>query len=324
MTIKQIIGSCGILFVCMAGFAGLVRAADKPAEDKPVAKVNGELLTETQLEDEIDEYIPREVYHGNVTPEKRAEFRPKAMEELIKKALCAQEAEHSGMSVPKQELTDAVKTIKGRFRNDKQFRKALTASGLTEDTLMNKLKKEILAKRFWDQETRDKAKVTDEAVQAHYQKRKSEFVRPEAIHLRHIVILVDPAASDEDRKKAKQEAEALLARARGGEDFADLAYKYSNSAWSVKGGDLGLVHKGRLDPEIETEAFKLEIGQISGVIETIYGFHIVRLEGKQPPTQLQFEEVKDGIRKQLEDGRRKALEEALVKRLKDKATIEVY
>ena len=319
VTIKRIIVFCCVFLGCMAGlpvFAGV--------EDRPVAKVNGDILTESQLEDEIDEYIPREVYHGNVTPEKRAEFKPKAMEELIRKALCAQEAGRTGMSVPKQELADAMKTIKGRFKGEKQYKKALAASGLTEDTLMKKLKKEILAKRFWEQETIEKAKVTDAEAQEYYQKRKNEFLRPEAVHLRHIVILVDPAAGEDDRKKAKQEAEAVLVRARGGEDFADLAFKFSNSAWSVKGGDLGLVHKGRLDPEIEQEAFKLEIGQISGVIETIYGFNIVKLEGKQPPTQLQFEEVRDSIRKQLEEGRRKSLEEALVKRLKDKATIAIY
>jgi len=294
------------------------------AEEKVIARVNGEPVTERQLEIAIDEFLPRAFFHGGVTPEKRKEFRPRAQEILIKKELYFQEAKKQGYVVSRAEIDEGVKKVEQRFKSRDEFQQALKASGFTLKAYESNLERNLLIAKFESREITEKARLTDAALAEYFEKHKGDFLKPESFRIRHILLKVDPAASQEERSKLKQEAEGVLEKARKGDDFWDLAYKYSQDDWRVKGGDLGLVHKGRLDSALEDAGFKLEKGQISDVVETIHGYHILKLEDKFPATQLSFAEVKDKLRGQLESSRKKDLEEQLLKRLKESAKIEIY
>ena len=308
-----------ILFsVCLSG---TIKAF---AEEKIVARVNGVQITEQQLEGIINELLPTAFFHGNITPEKRAEFRPTAMEEIIKRELYYQEAKRLGMEIKKAELSEAVKKVKARYKSEKDFLRSLKSIGYTMETFEHDVDKNMLVIKFFEEEIIAKAKATEEYLRDYYEKNKKDFVRPEGIRLRHILIKVPPAATKEEREILKKEAEDVLAKAKSGEDFADLAYKHSMDDWRVKGGDLGLVHEGRLAPEIAEVAFKLEPGQISGLIETINGYHIMKMEEKVPASQLSFDEISDKLKRQTESRRQKELEESTLKRLKDNAKIELY
>jgi len=293
------------------------------AQDKIVAVVNGVNLKERELESIVNELLPRAFYHQTVTPEKRAELRKKALDELIRRELYYQEAVRLGIKVSKSELKDGLENIKKRFKSKKEYQKALKQAGITEDDLKKDIERNLLINKFYQQEILEVSKVSDNELKEYYEKNKKDFLRPEAVHIRHILIKVEPTSTDEEKAKKKREAEEILKRARQGEDFAELAYQYSNDDWRVKGGDLGLIHRGRLLPELEEVAFKLNPGEISDLIETIYGYHIIKMEEKVPPTQLTFEEIKDKLRKELEEKRKKEREEKLLKSLKEKARIEV-
>jgi len=293
------------------------------AQDKIVAVVNGVNLKERELESIVNELLPRAFYHQTVTPEKRAELRKKALDELIRRELYYQEAVRLGIKVSKSELKDGLENIKKRFKSKKEYQKALKQAGITEDDLKKDIERNLLINKFYQQEILEVSKVSDNELKEYYEKNKKDFLRPEAVHIRHILIKVEPTSTDDEKAKKKREAEEILKRARQGEDFAELAYQYSNDDWRVKGGDLGLIHRGRLLPELEEVAFKLNPGEISDLIETIYGYHIIKMEEKVPPTQLTFEEIKDKLRKELEEKRKKEREEKLLKSLKEKARIEV-
>lgn len=293
------------------------------SQDKTVAVVNGVNLMESQLQRVIEELLPRTFFHQSVTPEKRAELRKKALEELIRRELYYQEAKRLNIKAEKKEIKEGLETIKKRFRSKGQYKDALKQAGITEEDLKKDIERNILIRKFYQQEVLDKAKVTEEYLKEYYEKHREDFKRPEAVHIRHILIKVEPSASIEEKREKKKLAEDLLKRARAGEDFGELAYNYSADDWRVKGGDLGLIHRGRLLPELEEAAFKLKPGEISELIETIYGYHIIKLEEKVPPTQLSFEEIKDKIRKEIEEKRKKELEENLLKGLKERAMIEI-
>lgn len=293
------------------------------AEEKTVAIVNGVSLRESQLERVIDELLPRIFYHQTVTPEKRAELRKKALEELIKRELYYQEARRIGLKVEGSELKEGLEKIRKRFPSRKEYQNALKQAGITEEELKKDLERNLLIQKFYQREVIDKSRISEEYLRDYYEKNKKNFKRPEAVRIRHILIKVDPSATSEVKLKKKREAEEILKRARAGEDFAELAYKYSSDDWRVKGGDLGLLHRGRLIPELEDVAFKLRPGEISDLIETIYGYHIIRLEERLPPTQLSFDEIKDKLKKEMEERRKKEFEDELLTRLKEKARIEV-
>ncbi|MDA8104001.1 MAG: peptidylprolyl isomerase [Nitrospiraceae bacterium] len=320
--IGLVLASAAILLVFL--HVSSAKAGDGNGPEKPVARVNGKVLTEKKLEEMIDAMLPKAIYHSTVTPEKRAEFRPKALEELIKTELYFQEAKRTGVAVKSADVDEAVDRLRKRFKTEADFSKALASSGYTLDTLKDGIERNLIVTKFMEGEIIDKAKVSEQEVKENYEKNKKDHMRPESAKLLHILISVDPAATAEEKEAKRKEAADILARAKAGEDFEDLAYKHSNDAWSVKGGDLGLVHKGRLDPELEKAAFQCETGQICGLIETLYGFHIVKVVEKNPPVQLTYDEVKDKLRKQLEEKRIKEREADLLKRLKENAKIEVY
>lgn len=307
----------------MSLFLAVIFIAGADAEDRTVAVVNGVSLKERELERIVDELLPRAFFHQSVTPEKRAELRKKALDELIKRELYYQEAVRIGIKVSKSELKDGLENIKKRFKSKKEYQNALKQAGITEDDLKKDIERNLLINKFYQQEVLDISKVSDNELKEYYEKNKKDFLRPEAVHIRHILIKVEPTSTDEEKAKKKKEAEDILKRARQGEDFAELAYQYSADDWRVKGGDLGLIHRGRLLPELEEVAFKLKPGEISDLIETIYGYHIIKMEEKLPPTQLGFDEIKDKLRKELEEKRKKEREENLFKTLKEKARIEV-
>lgn len=298
--------------------------SDLMAEDKTVVIVNGVKLSESQLQRVMDELLPRSFYHKSVTPEKKAELRKKALEELIKRELYYQEAKRSGIRVEKSEINQGLETIKKRFKSKKDYKEALKQAGISEDDLRKDIERNLMIQKFYQKEVIEKSKVSDEYLKAYYEKNKKDFLRPESVHIRHILIKVEPAATDEEKKEKKKQAADILRRARQGEDFGELAYNYSADDWRVKGGDLGLIHRGRLLPELEEAAFRLKPGEISDLIETIYGYHIIKMEEKLPPAQLSFEEIRDKLRKETEEKKRKEIEEALLKGLKEKARIEVF
>ena len=267
-------------FLFLFLFIALLPVWDTPAAAflKPVAKVNDAVLTESDMEDALNEIMPAGVFHGGFSSKKREEYRPQAFEKMIEKELFYQEAVKKGLKVDEGVIeAERDKTIK-RLGGNKKYEAALKKADFTDEQYRERLKKKHLVKRFITVEIEDKARPTDEEIKDYYQRNKKKFMRPEARKLTHILISVQPEASAEERKLKKAKAQEVIDRINAGENMSDVAWKYSMGPYRVKGGDMGLVHRGRLHPDLEKEVFQLEPGRLSGIIETIYGYHIVRVE----------------------------------------------
>ena len=122
----------------------------------------------------------------------------------------------------------------------------------------------------------------------------------------------------------RAQAQEVIDRITAGENMSDVAWNHSMGPYRVKGGDMGLVHRGRLYPTLEKEVFQLEPGRLSGIIKTIYGYHVVRVEEVKPQEQLRLEDVYPSVQKELTEKKEKQLQEALTARLRGNAQIEVY
>ncbi len=304
-------------------FILLILVSISGAEDKIVARVNGVSLKESELQRVVDELLPRALFHQTVTPEKRAELRKKALDELIKRELYYQEARAIGIRIEKSEVKEWLEDIKKRFKSKKEYKEALKQAGITEDDFKKDIERNLMIRKFYQKEIIEKSMVSEEYLKQHYEKNKKDYLRPEAVHIRHILIKIDPAATEDEKKEKRKKALEILKRARQGEDFEELAYNHSEDDWRVKGGDLGLIHRGRLLPELEEVAFKLKPGEIGDLIETIYGYHIIKVEEKIPPTQLSFEEIREKLKKETEEKRRKEIEESILRNLKEKGKVEI-
>ena len=307
-------------------FIALLPALNKPAAalPKPVATVNGTVLTEVDLEEALNEIMPAGVFHGGFSSQKRLQHRPQAFEKMIENELFYQEALKIGLRIEKEIIAAERERTIVRLGGEKYFKAALKKAGLTDDQYQEKLKKKHLVKRLIAVEIKDKAIATDEEVKVYYRENKKKFMRPEARRIRHILISVKPEATAEEWKSKKSRAQEVIDKINAGEDMSKVAWDYSDGPYRVKGGDMGLVHRGRLYPTLEKEVFQLEPGRLSGIIETIHGYHVVRVEEVKAPEQLSLEAVYDKVQKELTEEKERQLREALTARLRAEARIERY
>jgi len=170
------------------------------------------------------------------------------------------------------------------------------------------------------------AAPSENEVKAYYDEHRDDrFTAPEEVRARHILIKLPPAADEKARAAARTKAEDVLAKVKKGGDFAKLAQDVSEDAGTAgKGGDLGLFSRGHMVPAFDTAAFALEPGAVSDVVETPFGFHIIKLIARVAPERLQFEPTKPRIKEYILKTRRQQHLDEFVSSLRAKAKIETY
>ena len=160
----------------------------------------------------------------------------------------------------------------------------------------------VLANILIKEEVLDKISVSDEQAKNYYEKHLAQFKIPEKARVRHIMIKADKSATDDVKKKAREKAEEVLKKIKAGEDFAKLAMDYSDDPGSkAKGGDLGFFEKGKMFKTFDEAAFKLNPGEVSDIVETPYGYHIIKMGEKKEKEIQPYESVKDRVMTMAKD-----------------------
>lgn len=183
----------------------------------------------------------------------------------------------------------------------------------------------FLANEYLKKEVASKITVSDDDMKLYYDGHKDEFKTPETVRARHILVRVDTSASESDKKKAKEKAEDILKKIKSGEDFVKLASEMSDDPGSKsKGGDLGFFSRGRMIKPFEDAAFSLKPGEVSDVIETQFGYHIIKVEEKKDEAIETFDAVKERInQKLLQDQIKSKVTDFIEKAMKD-AKVEMH
>lgn len=282
------------------------------ADDIIVAKVNGIVLTQKDLDNELDRMLPQITYHRDLSAEKRKKYYSKALEGLINRELQYQDAIAKGMRPDKEKVNAQIKDIKNRLKIQEVYKAYLEKIGGSEEKLHAQVEKEVLIQTVFAKMVTQPAEISEEELKVYYEKNTSRFKQPESVRLRII--------STKDEKKAKD----VLAKIKSGEDFGDLAYTMSEDSYRVKSGDIGYMHKGRMLPEIENVAFKLNVGEVSDLIKSEESWFIIKVEDKKTEQQIPFDEIKGKLKKDIETGRARDLEEKWIADLRAKAKIEVF
>jgi parvulin-like peptidyl-prolyl isomerase len=166
---------------------------------------------------------------------------------------------------------------------------------------------------------------TDEEMKEFYSANAKSFAVPEQVRVRHILLRLSPGAPPEEKGKVKEKAETLLKRIRDGENFVTLATEYSEDPGSKNtGGDLGYFTRGQVVKSFEEAAFSLKPGQTSEVVETQFGYHLIKMEDYKEAGTRPFDEVKNSIRSRLQEERKKSDGEEFIKQVTREGAIEVY
>jgi len=311
-----------IIFLVLVNLSTSLGAAEKKPIN-PAALVNGVIITQREVEEAMTALIPQASYHRSITPEKKKELLAQALDNLIQEELFYRAGLKKGYRVPKADLSRKYDEIVKKYRSKSVFKEAIKKYDLTEEELKKKIEHIMLADYFVNEEVYKKAAQKDSELLEYYQANKDKFQKPEAVRISHILIKIPPEALTEEKEKFKKKAEDIYRRLMKGESFEQLAWDNSDDPSRVKGGDMGVIHRGRLEPEVEEPAFSLKKGEMSGIVVSIYGYHILKVTDRFPSQQLKFEEVKEKLHRELEEKEVKRRLAQLVKLLKESAQIEI-
>jgi peptidyl-prolyl cis-trans isomerase C len=258
---------------------------------------------------------------GNTQVENKEEAvkSGKVVAEVGSEKITLEEVDSMIGNVPKQYQAQALANkdkLLDNIINQKLLYGEALKQNLKEDPAVKKqieeATKEILIRDYLKREIEQKAVVSDADAQAYYDGNKDKFMEPEKVKVSHI--LVD----------AEAEAKDILVSLNGGADFAALAKEKSKCPSKDKGGDLGLLAKGQTVPEFEQAAFALQPGQLSEVVKTQFGYHIIKVTEKQPEKERSFDEAKDQIKQTLLSQKQKEQFDFLLNELKNKNRVVIY
>lgn len=290
-----------------------------------VARVNGRDITRDELVRQAEGVRAQMFQAGMPMMPPTASFYRQVAEQLIGGALLYQSAEQSGNAASDGEVTERLESIKSELGSPEDFARMLSARDLSEEIFKADLKQNLSIQRLIDAQVSPGIQPSEQEAEDFYQGNLDRMQRPEEVRVSHILVRVEPGATDEQRTAAKQEAEAVLARLQAGEDFAAVARETSDDPGSKEtGGDLQWVPRGATVPQFEEAAFALEPGQTSGVVETRFGYHVIRVFDRHAATTMPFDEVRPRIEQMLKEEAVEAELEKRVEALRSKATIEVF
>jgi peptidyl-prolyl cis-trans isomerase C len=221
-------------------------------------------------------------------------------------------------------VDERIKEIQKQFPSEDAFKQMLTSRKTTLEQVRSDISQDITVQKLIANEIADKVAVKPEQVTDFYAKNPDQFKQPERVRASHILIMV-PKGSDEAAKTAaRNKAADILKDVKAGKDFAALAKEHSQDPGSAKnGGDLGFFQQGQMVGPFNDVAFKLAPGSVSDLVETEFGFHIIKVAEKQTARAVPLEEVRPQLEQYLERQNREQQTDAFVNGLKAKGKVEI-
>jgi peptidyl-prolyl cis-trans isomerase C len=299
-----------------------VAAKPMPAQLPPVlARVNGEAVTKV----DFDRLIKNMELRANqpVPAERRDEVYRKVIEQLVTYTVLSQEARARKVAVTDAEIESSIQQMRSQLPSEDAFKKALEARGMTLEKRKDDTRIDISINKMVESEVATQAAPSDVQVREFYDKNPDKFKQDEAVRASHILFRVDETADAATKKKAMDEAQSVLKQARSGADFAELAKKHSADGSAQQGGDLNFFTRGQMVPAFDQAAFALKPGEISDIVTTQFGYHIIKVTEHRPASTVPFEQVSARIKDFLTEQQKQQKADAFIQSLKQKAKIEV-
>lgn len=291
-----------------------------------VAIVNDDIITLYDVTKESLPVIKEAEKNGAVNDAARSKIRHAVLDHLIEKKLTEQKIRELGIRVSEEEIRQAIDDVRkqNNIPSQEALETALAGQGLSFDQYRTQLQEQIEKLKLISMEVRSKIQVGESEMREYYSANLAKYTEDDTYRARHIFFKTGEKATPEEVQREKSTALAVLADARAGKDFAELAKKFSEDPAARKdGGDLGSFKKGDMQPELEKTILSLKPGEVSDLVSTSIGFHIIKLEARVAGKVKPFESVKADIGEILY---RKKSEERFsqwAKDLRSKASVEI-
>jgi len=273
--------------------AGLAAVSEAEVVEQIVAKVNDEVITRSEVEQVLEPILKqyKSAYTAEELKTRTAEARRNVIDRLIEEKLIIQAAEEKEIEVNISEVEKMIKQTMLKFPTEEKFFEVLKAEGLNLEILQERYRKELTYKKIVNMEVRARVVVAPKEVEEYYAAHIEELKSPEMLRLSQIFLKTEEGKDEEVKKRI----EDILKRLKQGEDFGKLAKEYSQDPYAEKGGDMGFVQKGKLLEELDKILPSLDIGQISGIIKSSLGYHILKLQARKEEQLKKIADVREVI-----------------------------
>lgn len=290
-----------------------------------VARANGASISQEQLERSFDEELKQRKLNllQIRNPERVKQMKRAVLDRLIEQELFWQQAQIAGTVASPQEVEQAYQSTKGQFKSSEAFERRLLVEGYTPESYRLLVKKQVSATKYANSVGAKASAVSDQEVHQFYLENPEKFRRPQQVHARQILIKVAAGANDKERAASRSRIEQLLKEARAGEDFEKLARLHSEAPTKQWGGAMDPFARGQLAKPLEDAAFALAAGQMSNIVTTPEGFHIIKVEALDAEVIVSEEQARERIRSFLEQRKANAAIEKEAERLRSEGKVDI-
>ncbi len=333
MKLKLIAG--GLLAVALAA------PARAQIIERVLVKVNGDIITQTELEEKQTAMIRQRIGGGELKPDiagdpdalKKAmdQVTPQILVDSIDELLLLQMGKEKGYHLSDDQFKSWLENLRKEqnLQDDQKFYAALKQEGMSIDDLRKNVEKQFLVGQVQRDEVGSKLSITEEEARQYYLTHKDEFVQPATVTLREILLEVPTTVKGgqavvnvgKDDEIAKQ-AEAVRARVAGGEDFARVAAEISASSSKANGGLIGPINLAEVAPALQQTIAKMKVGDVTEPLRVPRGFQILKLESLKPAAPQPFEAVRDLVADKVHDARQQVEVRKFLSRVRGQAIIE--
>lgn len=264
--------------------------------DGAAAIVNGSVIPLKTYNGQVQAIVQQYTSQGvNFQEAQLADLKIKVLNNLIDQELLYQDAILKGLTISNEAVKAQLDAVKGQYRDEATYINALASQGMTEEEVKADISRSLLVEDYITSKFGSLITIKDSESMKFYEENSQYFSKPEQVRASHILIKVEPDAVESVKKDALERIKAIKVRLDGGEEFSELARNLSEGPSNVNGGDLGSFGRGQMVKSFEDAVFTMNVGDISGVVETKFGYHIIKLTSKTAQTSVPFEEVKEQI-----------------------------
>lgn len=310
LRIAAVMAAAGVLsFGCSKKKeSAAVAFPDSVMSDEVVATVNDEPVLGSDLK--VLAYTTTAASPDSL---KNAAFNTRLLDQMIDRIVFSQEARAAGVTVADTLVENMLGQFIMQFGGEERVGTMLADMGLKREDIAKSFQRDMVIREYVEKKVEPSIEVAEADSRAYYDQNQASFAAVDSVHARHIILLFRPEDTPEIREERRRQMTDIQKRAKGGEDFTQLARQYSQDGAAQNGGDLGWFPREMMVKPFSDVAFSLKKGEISGVVETQFGFHVIQCIDKKAAHKVTYEEARPRVDTML---RQRALGTELQNRLK--------
>ncbi len=262
---------------------------DSLVGDEVVATVNDEPITAQELK------VLAYTATGMIDSTRSESFNLRLLDQMIDRKLIEQDATASGVTIPDTLVTNVLDQFVRQFGGEEQVDQLLAPMGLTRPDFRDAIHRDLLIRKFVEERITSSITISDSDSRAFYDQNPSMFAGVDSVRVSHIILMSHETDTEQQRIDRRHQLESIRQRALDGDNFAALARQYSQDNVAQAGGDLGYFPRGMMVKPFEDAAFSLKKGQVSDIVETQFGLHIIKCVDKRPAREVPYEEARESI-----------------------------